>query len=85
MDEVKAHLHKYPQKKEDKNKKNFLAINRVRLAVLEDARKEKQRLLIEEESRKKIQRELMDKRRREREENFIRERERENEQKEKKR
>lgn len=48
MDDVRAHLHKYPAKKEDKGKKNFLAINRVRLAVLEDTRKEKQRQLIEE-------------------------------------
>jgi hypothetical protein len=48
MDDVRAHLHKYPAKKDDKGKKNFLAINKVRLAVLEDTRKEKQRQMIEE-------------------------------------
>lgn len=46
MDEVRAHQHKHPQKNE-KGKKNFLAINRVRLAVLEDAKKQKQRQIIE--------------------------------------
>lgn len=64
MDEVRDHLKKHPLKKEEKSsKKNFLAINRVRLSVLEDFRKEKQRNMIEEESRKKIQKELFDKRR----------------------
>ena len=46
MDEVRAHQTKHAQKS-DKGKKNFLAINRVRLAVLEDVRKEKQRQIIE--------------------------------------
>jgi preprotein translocase subunit Sec63 len=66
-DQVKDHLRKHPKQSDKGGKKNFLAINRVRLAVLEDGRKEKQRIIIEEESRKKIQKELFDKRRKVRE------------------
>lgn len=50
MDDVRDHAKKYsPKKKDEKNdKKNFLAINRMRLMLLEDNRKQKQREIIEE-------------------------------------
>jgi hypothetical protein len=47
MDDVRDHAKKYSPKKKD-DKKNFLAINRVRLMLLEDNRKQKQREMIEE-------------------------------------
>jgi len=45
MDEVNDHAKKYPLRKDDR--KNFLAINRMRLMLLEDEKKEKQRKMIE--------------------------------------
>ena len=65
MDDVRAHQREHSPPKKDK--KNFLAINRMRLMVLEDDRKEKQRSIIEEESKKRIQKELFDKNRKKRE------------------
>jgi len=72
MDEVRSHNKNFPLKKDDK--KNFLAINRMRLMILEENRKEKQREMIEEESKKKIQREVLEKNRKKREEKMERER-----------
>ena len=60
------HAQKYSPKKKD-DKKNFLAINRMRLMLLEDNKKQKQREIIEEESKKKIQREIFEKNRHKRE------------------
>ena len=67
MDDVRDHAKKYSPKKKE-GKKNFLAINRVRLMLIEDNKKKKEREIIEEESRKKVQKELFEKNRRKREE-----------------